>query len=120
MTSLIFLGVGNWIATLIVTDSELSRPLREWVTGRYLDADDADFRYGGKSSAHRTYLWRQAKYLLGCPLCVGLWVALAQAIALVHPILGHGVIGITLTALAIKAIGHASLELVAVLKKVSA
>lgn len=83
----VWLGLACWVATLIVTDSELFRPVRGY--------------------ARR---WPMVAYLLECPLCTGTWVALAMA-AFVAPVVDYPVVGWALTGLTIKAIAHITLVL---------
>lgn len=122
---IVLLGMANWLATLLIVESELFRPLREWIFRHWQNAIrfDSDFtatelmeNVQVLETFHESYLWRQAKYLVNCHLCVGVWVGFAEALVLVHPLIGSGVVGIVLTALVFKAIGHATLEVVAVLK----
>lgn len=130
-------GLINWITTNIIVESELTRPLREWVGRRRVAAvvperkisritDDNVPVNGGwlckggpcTKPANRYRLrpvWNKVAYLLGCHLCVGTWVGLVEAIIL-GPVIGTGVLGIILTALLFKAVGHLTLEGVALIQ----
>lgn len=94
MTEAIALGLACWIATMVVVESELFRPLREWLDRRYI-------KHG---RVHQNKL----RYLVSCHLCTGTWIALAiQAVAPIHVVTGVG--AFVLNALFIKAIGHGAL-----------
>lgn len=89
------MGLVTWVTVLIVTRSELFRPLRE-----------------------RVEPWHWPSYLLGCPLCTGVWIGAAGA-AGVGPQVSSGLVGYVATALAFTAVGHLVLEAQAVLQKLS-
>lgn len=96
MIVLIALGLVNWLATLLVTESEFFRPLRDWIRQRALHAE----------RRFPVWLWDKADYFITCPLCTGVWIGLAL-VPWAPALFGAGVIPFLLTALLIKAIGHA-------------
>jgi hypothetical protein len=98
MATLFFLGLACWIATVIVTESELTRPARDWIATRTEHATVA-----GRRSKR---VWQRLCYLAGCHLCTGTWVAGLLAL-FVPPAVSGGVVGWLVTALIIKAVGHA-------------
>lgn len=123
--TLIILGIVNWLATMIVVESEICRPLREWVTRRYERYDyfesivpASDWR---QKDHRRLVFWQKVKYLVGCHLCAGTWVGLVLAALVpeVRPV-GTGFVGWVIAGLAIKAIGHITLEVTAVLRRTNA
>lgn len=89
LLELLSLGLVCWVATLIVVESELFRPLRDLV-GRPADT---------------TGLRHYAAYLVRCHLCAGTWIGLALGLV-VTPVVGTGPLGRLLTGLAIKAVAH--------------
>ena len=92
---MLMLGVANWFATTLVVESELFRPLRQWI-GKHVPDDPESFR---------DEVWFKLSYLVGCHMCAGTWVALVMAL-FVPPLVAVPVVGYLLTALAIKGIGH--------------
>lgn len=104
-TTAIGLGLINWLITTIVVESELTRPLRDWV-------DRTPTRRVKRWVPQRTTLRAKAAYLIGCHLCTGTWIGLAQALTVPHlgPF-GTGITGWVLAGLLYKAIGHATLVL---------
>lgn len=97
-------GLVNWLVTTIVVESELGRPVRDYVCRRRARANRAYWIKGDHS------VWRWLDFLLRCHLCVGVWVALAE-VAWLGPVVGRGVAGFVFTALLVKAVGHLVLEL---------
>jgi Protein of unknown function (DUF1360) len=83
------LGLVCWIVTTIICESQLTKPLRDLVKRK------------------RTFfVWLD--YLLSCPLCVGVWVGIAETLYVqVRP----GFAGFVFSALLYKAVGHLVLEL---------
>lgn len=67
----------TWLVTMIVVDSELFRPLREWVRER---RDRADKKF---SRSYRA--WNKLSYLVGCRLCAGVWIGFGAALVLPGP-----------------------------------
>lgn len=92
---MVMLGVANWFATTLIVESELFRPVRDWVGNRYEDA-----------AGTKTYgAWGKLHYLVSCHMCAGTWVALAMAL-FTPAVVNVPVVGWVLTALVIKGIGH--------------
>lgn len=104
----IYLGLVNWLVTILLVESEVCRPIRDWVNTRYARAGGlSTWIPNVKDDGWRLVLWYKAKYFVACQLCTGTWVGLG--LALVTPWnkpLGHGVIGVLLAGLLYKAIGH--------------
>jgi hypothetical protein len=98
----VFLGLACWLATLIITESKLTKPLRLWLGER--EAMEAVRRYerGGRRP------WHYVAYLVHCNLCAGTWIALLIALA-APPIVPVPVVGWLLTGLTIKSLAHAAL-----------
>lgn len=105
------LGIVNWIATTIIVESELTAPLRAWIVNR---RDQADERYvaGAMEGQPWAYLaWRKVAYLVGCHLCVGVWVALAEVSVGLFGVSIDGLAPLVGYTLLVKGIGHLILEL---------
>jgi hypothetical protein len=94
----VYAGLVCWIATTIIVESELFRPLRDTVVKRRWEHPDD------------RSVWQGIDYLLRCHMCTGVWVGIAEALYL-GPIYGRGVLGIVWTGLLIKAVAHLILEL---------
>lgn len=126
------LGLVTWLVTMIVVESEIVRPLREWigmkadlwstvwadgepvwlnshgfgedfVPGRYTDPDHKRF------DRTREVAWRKARYLFGCHLCSGCWIA--AAVVAVQPLHVYraGFVGFLFDAALVKAVAHLTL-----------
>lgn len=95
LSLLIVLGLANWIITLIIVESELVRPVRQFFDLKTLKEDYSD-------------LWHKLSYLVKCHLCTGTWVALLMA-AFISPVISVPFAGWLFTGFIIKAIGHLSL-----------
>lgn len=136
-TETLALGLVCWLTTLILVESELARPVREFVdrcadrTGpRLLVAgqwvpDDGDPTTAAFATLRRgprlTHgLWRKLRYLVGCHLCTGTWVGLGLAWATSTRLALTGAAGLVLGGLLVKAVGHVVLEVTAVCRAVSA
>lgn len=130
---LIVLGLVNWFGTFLLVDSEFFRPYRQFVDRRHDASIDralqdpaflAQFAVGDTTETQvfealqvsGSTFWREARYFVHCHTCTGTWVGFALAAVAVHPLVLHGVVGFVVTALAIKALGHITLDVVAVLK----
>jgi hypothetical protein len=109
------LGLVNWLATVLLVESEVTRPIREWVDKRYRSArirypELSASNWAPEVSRHgwRTVLWYKARYFVGCQLCTGTWVGWILAALTIgwHAPLGTGILGIVLAGLFYKAIGH--------------
>lgn len=102
-------GLVNWLATTIVVESELARPLRDLVVRRRAAAD----RGGAEIDADRGG-WRWLDYLLRCHLCAGVWIGIAEALYLAPRLAprlpGPAWAAWPFAALLIKAVGHLILE----------
>lgn len=130
---LLVLGLVNWFGTFLLVESEFFRPYRQFVDDRYHKSLDRalqdptfleQFTSGDTTEAQvmealnvsGSKFWREARYFVHCHTCTGTWVGFALAAVAVHPLVLHGVVGFVVTALAIKALGHITLDVVAVLK----
>jgi hypothetical protein len=121
----IALGFVCWLVTMIIVDSELVRPIRDWIDNKRTQAErdrklwwamldgydpEDDWETGLDGSPRikrRIILWRKARYLVGCYLCTGVWVGLIlSALTLGIAPLGGGVLGWLLNGLLYKAVGH--------------
>lgn len=96
METIIAAGLVNWIATLIIVEGVIFDDARRWVTRR---ADRAG--------------WWKLSYLVTCHLCAGTWVGFALALVVRGPLPG----GFIVNGLAYKAVGHITLEVTALLKR---
>lgn len=128
----LYLGLANWLVTLIVVESELCRPLRERAAGSRLPTlrevwralpDEALRSPDIGSELQRiktTPVPRRPKlaYLVSCHLCAGTWVGLAMALVAGSPF--PGLAGVVLGGLTYKALGHVTLEATAALQRVGA
>lgn len=103
LQTLLALGLANWIATTILVDSEFTRPLREWAEDLAIRAYDSDrWRLG--------QVLDKVRYLIGCHLCAGTWLAAALAGATGFRVAEDGAVGFVVGSLAVKAVGHITLE----------
>ncbi|BBY78854.1 DUF1360 domain-containing protein [Mycolicibacterium pulveris] len=73
--------------TLLVNTDRISDPLRLWVAHRAILAQKAadEHAEAGRETVaqqveRRAMRWDLLSYLLGCPWCVGLWLALGSGI----------------------------------------
>lgn len=103
----LYAGLVVWLVTLIIVESELLRPVREWVAG-YVPATVINPRLSISEFNTRPKL----AYLLGCHLCTGVWVGLTVAVVVPGP-LPYTV----LNGLLYKAIGHGVLEITSFLRR---
>lgn len=96
------LGAVTWLVTTIVVESEIFRPLREWVGQRF-----------GEES--------KLAYLAHCHLCAGTWVGLLVAAASPYRPLASTLPlgGILLAGLLYKAIAHLILAINNTLRRFS-
>lgn len=116
-------GLINWLATTIIVESEITRPLRDWLTLRRMSRIELPPEH---TDAYKTVVisyaqrispvYEKVAYLFGCHLCSGTWVGLVEAIAF-GPVISSGFVGIVATGLLFKAVGHLVLELVALGRK---
>lgn len=98
---------------MIVVESELTRPLRDWLdtesTVRTRALTINRVRHGRIATRGERFAeaaFHKATYLAGCHLCAGTWIALLLT-ALVHDrTFGSGVVAWVLSALLVKAIAH--------------
>jgi hypothetical protein len=91
MIEVLFLSLATWMITSIVVEAEIFRDVREAFDKLY--------------NRWPNWLTYKLKYLIGCHLCTGIWVAGIVALA-IPPVVSSGFIGWALTALAIKGIAH--------------
>ena len=89
--TLLVLGLAAWIATTVIVESEIFRDVREAID-RLHDRKNNWFTY-------------KLRYLSGCHLCAGIWVAAIIAF-FVTPFASSGFVGWGITALAIKGAAH--------------
>lgn len=126
VTDVIALGLVCWLATTIIVESELVRPLRDFVERKrwavrdipepvdYVDASVTAMRFF-KSKQGPEYFRRERplvtklSYALSCHLCTGTWVGVSLALIFGSPF--SGAVGILGGGLLYKAIGHLVLEL---------
>lgn len=141
---LLVLGLVNWFSTFLLVESEFFRPYRQFVDNRFnasldkvlqspeffeqfasLPSDTLTTESHGEFvqqqimqtlEAGGSKFWREARYFVHCHTCTGTWVGFALAAVAVHPLVLHGFVGFVVSALAIKALGHITLDVVAVLK----
>lgn len=107
----LYLGLVCWLVTTIVVESEITRPLRGYVSRKLsIAADPFSLQPPWKVTA-----WSRLSYLLGCHLCTGTWIGLLLAL-----FIPGGPFVWFINGLLYKAVGHFVLEVVGVLKKVSA
>lgn len=116
-------GLINWLATTIVVESEITRPLRDWLAFRRMSTIPLPPEH---TDAFKTVIvsydqrlspfYEKVAYLFGCHLCSGTWIGLAEAVAF-GPVIASGLVGIVATGLLFKAVGHLTLELVALGRK---
>jgi Protein of unknown function (DUF1360) len=99
--ALLFLGLANWLATTVLVEAEVTRDYRDWINKKYEQANEFP-------TSRSAWAWYKLKYLVGCHLCTGVWVGFAMAL-FIPPIVSVPFVGYVLTALTIKAIGHATL-----------
>lgn len=95
----IFLGLVNWIATIIITESVIFEDVRSVVTSR---ADCIGRRHPS--------IGRKLRYFVTCALCMGTWVGFIQAICFGGP-LEFGYLSFVANGLLYKAIGHLFLQI---------
>lgn len=107
------LGAVCWIATCILVDFEVFRPLRNWLemkehmwTTIWADGDSYDPPVHIRWDRTREVGWRKASYLVSCHLCAGTWVALVLAALSPLHYFRPGILGWLLSGLLIKAVGH--------------
>jgi Protein of unknown function (DUF1360) len=135
---LLGLGLVNWLGTMLLVESEFFRPWRDWADHKHGDSIDraisdpafleqfaqvgevTETQVLGALQVTGSKFWREVRYFVHCHTCTGVWVGFALAACAVHPLILSGLVGFVLSALAIKAIGHVVLDIVAVLRKVSA
>lgn len=108
------LGLVDWIVTLIIVESEICRPIREWVGRQHdkavLNWQNAKFVMDpSKKLQRRVVMWAKLRYFIGCHLCTGTWVGLLLAVITPFRPLGVGLLGILLAGFLYKAVGHLTL-----------
>jgi hypothetical protein len=94
IATVILVGLAAWIATSTIVEAEVFRDVRE-----------ACQRCHDRYNNWWTY---KLQYLIRCHMCTGIWVSAIIALFVPH-IVGTGIIGWGLTALAIKGIAHLAL-----------
>lgn len=126
VTTIIFLGCATWLATTILAESELFKPTRglldrqadHWEEHELWEYNE--FGAASRMTKFQASLWKKLSYLHGCHLCCGTWVGLVIAIATpqLRPF-GYGIVGVILSGLVYKAIGHIVLEVTGALKRMN-
>ena len=104
----IALGFVCWLVTTVIVESEMVRPIREWINNKYTEAYDyPEYPATVREDGWKAVFWYKLKYLVGCHLCTGIWVGLILAALTpwVTPI-AAGAMGVVLNGLLYKAIGH--------------
>ena len=96
--TVLFAGLVNWLATLIIVESFVFEPVRSWV------------RQGWPGS--------KLDYLMSCHLCMGTWAGLILALVVPGPFT-HPTLFWFLNGLLYKAVGHIVLEITAILKHIN-
>lgn len=123
MAPILALGLTNWFVTLIITGSEIFRPVREWVDTRLAKsarfepdspANEMAQEMGFDGAVTFSVFWSKARYLVGCPVCCRTWAALVST-AFTGPVILTGLTGFVLTWFTVAAIGHLILEVQALL-----
>jgi hypothetical protein len=114
--SAVYAGLVCWLVTLILVESELFRPLRQWLELRRdlavhgPVARDWNWRFEHAPYAvqalhpRRARRWEKARYFMCCHLCTGVWVGLALGLLLPGPLELW-----VLNGLLFKAVGHLAL-----------
>jgi hypothetical protein len=100
--TVVFLGLINWFATMLIVEAEITFPIRR---GAELLVDRL------MMSGHRRLgrIADKLSYLLHCHMCCGTWVGLIEAAVFGGPF--HGFTGWVANGLLFKAIAHLVLEL---------
>ncbi len=110
ISTTIALGLVNWLVTLLLVESEVTRPMREWVQHQFEKASNWEAQLitpTVRNDGWRVVLWYKAKYFVGCQLCTGTWIGwLMAAFTPWNRPLGTGVLGVLLAGFLYKAIGH--------------
>lgn len=108
MTAVVIGGLVTWLLTKIVVESEIARPLRDWV-GKHTSLQ-AMVTHGvkkilGLATDNIRIKWHQrvadkVYYLLTCVLCAGVWIGWLVALVITGPY------GLIVNGLAYKAVAH--------------
>ena len=128
LTEVFALGVVCWLATTLITETEIFRPLRQWLANHAIDhkklqeqvkemAVAAGMNTPGNHELQAPPNWQppkhfwidKAAYLVHCPMCTGVWIGFIEAAFFGSPL--HHWYGWVAGALLYKAIGHLVLEL---------
>ena len=118
-------GIINWLVTTIFVESTLFAPWRNWVTQKSMrvcfdngycgplgvEISSSDVPIEIAQSAHIEHggPWLKLAQLVTCHMCLGTWVAFAEAIYFGGPLGGR--FAIVANALLYKGVGHLVLEL---------
>jgi len=96
-------GLIVWLATLIIVESFIFQPLRDWLETRY---------WLKRSTGRRTApYWQKLAYLIRCQLCMGTWVGWVVAAFIPGPL------PLFWTGLLYKAVAHCILEVTGLLRR---
>lgn len=98
LTTVLFLGLVNWIATIIITESVIFEDVRAYVERR-----------GKLLEATHPRAGRKLSYFVTCALCMGTWVGLVEALCFGGP-LSFGILSFVANGLLFKALGHLFLQ----------
>lgn len=98
LTTVFFLGLINWIATIIIVESVIFEDVRAFIERR------------GKLLEHNhPRAGRKLSYFITCALCTGTWVGFVEALCFGGP-LSFGILSFIANGLLFKALGHLFLQ----------
>ena len=99
MLTVLYLGIVNWMATVIITESVIFEDFRDMVR-----------RYGKSLEANHPRIGRKVCYFVTCALCMGTWIGFIEAIVFDGP-LRFWWLSFIANGLLYKGIGHLFLQL---------
>lgn len=126
----LYLGLVCWLATLIIVESELTRPLREWLERRAQrelpvpkTIPEAHVRADYRTKNGHIFffffgtrpVFEKLRYAVSCHLCAGVWVGVVLAAIFGGPFTGPA--ATAANGLLYKAIGHLTLEVAALVRR---
>lgn len=123
----LLLGLACWVATTIVVESEIVKPLRSFV-GRKTNACKLRNRAaviardtkGARRSKRQHAVLFKLDYLLTCHLCAGTWIGLVIAGVVGGPVqLGNTFVAVVANGLVIKGVAHFVLGVTNTLERVA-
>lgn len=98
LTTVLYLGLINWIATIIIVESVLFEDVRGWIQRR-----------GKLLEETRPAVGRKVSYVITCALCTGTWIGFVEALCFGGP-LSFGILSFIANGLLFKALGHLFLQ----------